>query len=115
MVVGLRIVKGRSSLPLCCSSRDVTIPEPARLSIHQFREKKRFTGTYRPALSIVQYNSGLVEDVMRLSDDRYLDSPNPEHPVQGEGLCKVSTLASASKWATSRRGSRHPVVNDVQE
>lgn len=52
---------------------------------------------------------------MRLSDDRYVDSPNPEHPVQGEGLCKVSTLASASKWATSRRGSRHPVVNDVQE
>lgn len=56
------------------------------------------------------YNSGEVEDVMRLSVDRYVDSPNPEHPVQGGTHARCQHLHQPANGQLAAGA-----VNDVQE
>lgn len=115
--------KARLSLSLCIilvASYSYTAPLPfqrrhhSRLFIHSFREK-RIASTCRLARRIFWIGKTLVEDMMRLGDDRVVDIPNPVPPVQGpmQGVNTCIRLVDDRKWATSR-GSRHP-LNDVQE
>lgn len=53
----------------------------------------------------VLYNSRLVEDLVRLSDDRYVDISNPVHPVQGGPMQGVNTYISHQALRCQQMGN----------